>query len=114
MTMTSERIPDELLSAWVDGELDAVTREQVAAWLQQHPDDAARVQQWLSDREALRDRFALPAGEPVPPRLHAAALQVARTPRWAMAAAAAGLLVAGALAGGAGVWQWQQRQMASL
>jgi anti-sigma factor RsiW len=112
--MTPERINDEQLSAWVDGELDAAARAQVEAWLQQHPEDAARVQRWAADRDALRELFALRADEAVPPRLRAAVWQPARPHRWALAAAAAGLLVAGAVAGAGGMWQWQQGQMASL
>lgn len=114
MKMTAEHISEEQLSAWVDGELDAANRQQVEAWLKQSPEDAARAQRWAADRDALRDLFALPVDEPVPPRLRAAVWHRARLPRWAMAAAAAGLLVAGAVAGGGGVWQWQQRQLAGL
>ncbi len=114
MTMTTEQITNEQLSAWVDGELDAAARQQVETWLQDHPQDAERVQRWVADRDALRDAFALHANEPVPARLRATVWRPARTPRWAIAAAAAGLMVAGALAGGGGVWQWQQRQMAAL
>ena len=113
MTMNEQRITDEQLSAWVDGELDAATRQQVDVWLQQHPEDAMRVQRWAADRDALRARFALPAQEPVPARLSAVVWQGARAPRWAMAAAAAGLLLTGALAGGGGVWKWQQGQLAA-
>ncbi|WP_201495016.1 anti-sigma factor family protein [Rubrivivax sp. A210] len=111
---STERINDEELSAWVDGELDAGARQRVDAWLQTHPDDAARVRRWEADRDALRELFAAPVVDPVPPRLHNAVWRPARTPRWALAAAAAGLLVAGALAGGAGIWRWQQQEMASL
>jgi anti-sigma factor RsiW len=117
MTMTAERISDEQLSAWVDGELDAAGRRQVDAWLLLHPEDAARAQLWAADRDALRALYALRGDEPVPPRLRAAVWQpgaAAAMPRWAMAAAAAGLVVAGALAGGGTVWQWQQSQMAAL
>ena len=114
MTMTAEHITDEQLSAWVDGELDAGTRPRVEAWLHAHPQDAERVQRWVADRDALREAYALPRDERVPTRLRAAVWQPASMPRWAMAAAAAGLMVAGALLGAGGVWQWQQRQMAAL
>ena len=112
--MTAERISEEQLSAWVDGELDAGARQQVDTWLKQHPEDAVRVQRWAADRVALGALFALPADEPVPPSLRAAVWQAARTPRWALAAAAAGLLAVGAAVGGGGVWQWQQRQLAGM
>jgi len=49
--------PDEaLLSAWLDGELDAANRAQVDAWLRDHPEDAAQVRLWAADRDALRAR----------------------------------------------------------
>lgn len=114
--MSNERISDEQLSAWLDGELPATAAAQVEAWLAEHPEDAARVQRWAADRDALRSIFGPVAAEPVPAALQAAARR--RTwpelPRWAMAAAAAGLLLAGGLAGGGLVWQQQQREMRQL
>ena len=107
-------ITDEQLSAWVDGELDATEREQVQAWLHSHPDDMARVQAWAADREALGRLFGSVLHEPAPDALKATVWRRdSRTPpRWAMAAAAAGLVVSGALAGGGAVWQWQQQRHA--
>lgn len=105
---------DERLSAWLDGELDAAAAAEVQAWLQQHPDEAARVRQWSDDREALRTHFAQVLKEPVPGRLSAVAWQPVAWPRWAQAAAVTGLLATGALAGGGGVWHWQQAHQASL
>jgi anti-sigma factor RsiW len=107
--MSSRPIDDERLSAWLDGELDAVAAAEVQAWLAEHPEDAARVRQWDADRQDLRAHYAAVLEEPVPPRLRAAAWQRVGWPRWAQAAMAAGLLVTGALGGGGAVWQWQQR-----
>jgi anti-sigma factor RsiW len=114
MNVKIEQVTEEQLSAWVDGELDVAQQQQVAAWLPQHPEDAARVKRWEADRDALREMFALRSDDPVPPHLNAAVWRPVRTPRWAMAAGAAGLLLTGALAGAAGAWQWQQQQMAAL
>ncbi len=100
---------DETLSAWLDGELDAAGSARVQAWLDSHPEDAARVQQWAADRDALREHFGTTLHDSVPAHLQAAAWQRPTWPRWAQAAAAAGLVVAGALAGGGTVWQWQQQ-----
>jgi len=121
MTMDADRISDDMLSAWVDGELDAAARERVQAWLNSHPQDAARVREWAADRAALAAMFGPLLDEPAPEALLATVLgapaststntpAARRSPRWAMAAAAAGLLVTGAVLGGAGVWQWQQQQ----
>jgi anti-sigma factor RsiW len=110
-----ERPTDELLSAWLDGELagpeQQAQRAAVEAWLHEHPDDAARVRLWAADAEALRMRLALLLDEPVPDALRAVVLRRPVLPtRWALAASAAGLLLLGGLIGGTGVWQWQQRQ----
>ena len=109
-------ISDEQLSAWVDGELEAAERDQVQAWLQTHPDDMARVQAWAADREVLGQMFGTVLHEPAPEALTATVWRRAsRTaPRWAMAAAAAGLVVGGALLGGGVVWQWQQQRQLEL
>ncbi len=112
--MTNERISDQTLSAWVDGELDADERERVAAWLQSHPEDAARAAAWVADRGALRGLFGPVADEAVPEPLHRLAWRRSGWPRWALVASAAGLLVLGGLLGGALVWQQQQRAMAQL
>jgi RNA polymerase sigma factor (sigma-70 family) len=58
VNMDQHRISDERLSAWLDGELDAAAAAEVQAWLQAHPEGAARVRQWAADRDALRTHFA--------------------------------------------------------
>ena len=117
MSMDSDRINDELLSAWVDGELDATERGRVQAWLQDHPLDMARVQTWAADRAALAELFSAALHEPAPEALRAIVWRreaAARLPRWALAASAAGLLLSGALLGGGSVWHWQQQRQAEL
>ena len=116
---TTEPPRDELLSAWLDGELGSPERQAekaaVEAWLHEHPEDAARVRLWAADAEALRARLAPLLDEPVPESLRNTVLRrpfVA--PRWAMAAAAAGLLLAGGLIGGGAVYQWQQQRSQAL
>lgn len=96
---------DALLGAWLDDELDADTRALVDAWLQAHPEDAARVQAWAADREALRRHFAPAADEPPPEALQRSVWRGAPPARpWARAAVAAGLVVGGALLGGSAAW----------
>lgn len=107
--MNTQPITDEQLSAFVDGELEAREREAVEAWLHSHPEDRARVQAWQADRLALASLFNPVLNEPAPAALRALVWRRPGPPRWAMAAAAAGLLLAGGVLGGAGVWQWQGR-----
>ena len=114
--MGANTITDEMLSAWLDGELGAADRERVELWLQHNPQDMARVQAWAADRAGLASLHGRVLDEPVPEKLRAAVWSrksIDTTPRWAYAAAAAGLLVTGALLGGGSVWQWQKRQFAS-
>lgn len=96
---------DAVLGAWLDDELDPAARAEVDAWLQAHPDDAARVQAWAADRDALRRHFAPVAEEPVPDTLARTVWRGADAGwPWARAAVAAGLVVAGALLGGSAAW----------
>lgn len=110
---------DELLSAWLDGELDAAQRAQVDAWLQEYPEDAARVRLWAADREAIAARFESVLAEPVPPRLEQivwtrAIHRVGSDARASMAVAAAVLsFIVGASLGAAGAWRWADRQDAA-
>jgi anti-sigma factor RsiW len=108
--MNTPQITEELLSAYVDGELEATDLEHVQAWLSSHPEDQARVQAWQADREALGALFGPVLSETPPDALRATVWRRSNPPRWAMAAAAAGLLLTGALLGGAGSWQWQQQR----
>jgi anti-sigma factor RsiW len=114
MNMKSERITDEELSAWVDGELPESEHARIEAWLAEHPEDCQRTRKWMADRDGLRTLFDPVAAEPVPARLRAAVWRRRQWPRWAVAASAAGLLLAGAALGGGAVWRWQQDQMAQL
>lgn len=92
---------DELLGAWLDGELDAAARAQVQAWLQGHPEEAARVRLWAADRDALRLQLDAGLAEPLPEAWRQTVLGGVPRPSpaaapWVAAAAAALLLTAGA------------------
>ena len=105
---------DTDLSAWLDGELDAERRGRVDAWLREQPEVAARARLWAADRDALRARLDPVLGEPVPPALIHTVWQHRAYPRWAQAAVAAGLVVAGALIGAGSMWQWQGQRTAGV
>ena len=115
--MDRETIADELLSAWVDGELDGQPeqRERVEAWLREHPQDAARVRQWAADRDALRERLAGELDAPLPPQLRALVLgpRPASARLWLRAAMAAGLLLTGGVIGALIGRQWPMAEPAA-
>jgi anti-sigma factor RsiW len=69
MNSPAQRPDDQLLSAWLDGEVEGADCARVQAWLQEHPDDAALVRLWAADRDALRARFSSTLDEPIPDRL---------------------------------------------
>jgi anti-sigma factor RsiW len=106
-----ELIDDAMLSAWLDGELDErpADKARVEAWLREHPPDAQRVRLWAADRDALRARLAPAADAPVPERWRALVMAAPAPRRWALAAAAAGLLLAGGVIGALLAAQWQER-----
>ncbi len=107
--MKPDRIDDSQLSAWLDDELDVDARADVDAWLREHPEDAARVRLWAADRDALRARLGPVAEEPLPSDLQRLVLKHSKhTPRWALAASAAALLLAGGALGAGAMWQWQR------
>ena len=104
---------DTELSAWLDGELEPERRATLDAALREQPELAARARLWVADREALRARLDPVLGEPLPPRLLQTVWHHRARPPWARAAMAAGLLVAGALAGAGSMWQWQEQRVSS-
>src|SRR5689334_14782329 len=94
-------VTEEELHAYVDGELAADRSAAVEAWLDAHPEDAARIAAWRTQAEAIRARYASVANEPVPPRFDLATL-ARKDRRWSRAAAAA--VLAALIIGGASGW----------
>jgi anti-sigma factor RsiW len=94
-------IDDDVLNAYVDGRLDAETQARVASWLEENPEQAARIADWQAADEALRTAYEPVAQEPVPGRLAAFAVPVAAAGRnwWRQAAAAVLLLALGGIGG---------------
>lgn len=118
------RPDDELLSAWLDHELDETTMQRVQVWLRQHPEDAARVRLWAADRDALRSRLDAELDQPLPPawreRVFAepggglASAMSGGGPGAVWWASAAAVALATGLAGGAGGWWWARHDAAGV
>jgi anti-sigma factor RsiW len=92
-------IGEDDLHALVDGQIDSTRLPAVERYLAERPDEAARVQAFMGQRDALRAALAFKADEPIPARLRVANLRAGRrravVARWRMAAAAAVLLMVG-------------------
>lgn len=98
-------VSEDELHAYVDGELPADRREAVAAWLAEHPEQAALVAAWRAQAEGIRGRFDSVADEPVPERLKLdKLLRSTRTIRRSWTAVAAAAALAAFLVGGATGW----------
>jgi anti-sigma factor RsiW len=101
--MSERPISEDDLHAFVDRSLDPDREEVVRCYLDAHPDAAARVSDYASQREALRQALAPIAEEPIPSRLNLDRLLAERrkpqSRSWPIAAACAFLAV-----GSAGGW----------
>jgi anti-sigma factor RsiW len=86
-------IDDDMLHAFVDGQLDAQDAERVTQWLAERPADMARVVAWQAQRAQLRALHADVLDEPVPGALRN--MLRPRAPRWPYALAASVVLAAG-------------------
>ena len=98
-------ILEDDLQAYVDGALEAERMAEVAAYLKDHPETAARIEAYAGDRARLREGLSPVAEEPVPPELNLARLIEERKTRadrlgsWRAAAAAALFLLVGGASG---------------
>lgn len=118
-------IGEDDLQAYVDGRLSPGRVGRVEAYLAENPDAAVRAAADLDQREALRERLAFRAREPIPARLRIAHIVEAKRRRpilrpVAVAAAMAWLAVGLALGAAGGAWwagdrapQAQQAQVAA-
>ena len=95
--MSTEPISETDLHAWLDGELTEARRAELDAYLADHPEDAARLEAYRRNDSKLAARFDAVLDEPLPPRF--ARGRGARRRKVFAAAAAAGWLALGGLAG---------------
>lgn len=63
------RVDDELLHAYVDGEVSQAQRERVEAYLTEHPAALSRVRIYLRHEAALKLLYDSVMDEPIPERL---------------------------------------------
>jgi anti-sigma factor RsiW len=95
--MTAGPVTQEMLHAYVDGQLGHDEREAVEEWLAEHPEQAAEVANWQRQNEALSALFAPVAKEPIPARLGPQLIAARRSPAptsWSQLAAAAVVVLA--------------------
>ncbi|MHA3904590.1 anti-sigma factor family protein [Castellaniella sp. WN] len=93
--MSMNRPDETTLHAWMDGELAPERAAEVAQWLSEHPDEAARVAALQAQCASLRALQAQVLDEPVPPRLRHALRRPPLQWRWPHALAAGVMLSLG-------------------
>ncbi|NEX60182.1 anti-sigma factor family protein [Noviherbaspirillum galbum] len=101
--MTQLPVTEADLHAYVDGLLPESRRDEIEAYLAARPEEAARLQAYRNQNDALRKLFNPVLSEPVPARLNA----VPHRRSWMLQQLAAGLAIA-FLGGGAG-WMLHER-----
>lgn len=109
--MTAGRPDETMLHAWVDGELAPASASEVAQWLAENPDEAARMAAIQAQRAGLQALHAQLLDEPVPPQLRRA---LRRPLQWHWPhALAAGLMLGVGLGIGYGLGGKEHADMAT-
>lgn len=90
-------IGEQELHAYADGRLDAARRDEVEAWLNDHPEMRQAVAAWRIQNELAHRAFDSVLDEPVPARLIEAARPAPRLPARRLAAAVAWLALGGVI-----------------
>lgn len=99
----TDPVREDDLHAYVDGALPEARRLEVEAWLAAHPEDAARVQAWAGQNQALHAAFDGVLNEPLPIDLvRATRRRPARAP-WRALVAALALAASGLIGYGVGL-----------
>lgn len=83
-----QAITDDDLQAYADAQLDAARRPQVEAYLAEHPDARARVQQIRDQAQALHRLYDGVLNEPLPPRLRSRLAPAPKAAFWPQGLAA--------------------------
>lgn len=104
MTTRDSPVTEDELHAYVDGELPAHRVEAVAAWLAAHPAEAATVDAWRAQADAIRAHYGTVATEPVPQRLKLDEIMRQNGPRRSLAMLGAAAAIAAFMVGGAAGW----------
>jgi anti-sigma factor RsiW len=99
----TDPVREDDLHAYVDGALPEARRLDVEAWLAAHPEDAARVQTWAGQNQALHAAFDGVLNEPLPIDLVCAARRRPVRAPWRAMAAALALAVSGLIGYGIGL-----------
>lgn len=98
-------VTEDELHAYVDGELPPDRMNAVAAWLADHPEQAALVASWRLQADSIRAHFGAAVDEPVPQRLKIdQMLSQDRAAGRSWAAMAAAAAIAAFVVGGAAGW----------
>lgn len=99
--MSTQRIPETDLHAWLDGQLPVEDQAEVAAYLAGHPEEQARLDAYRQHKQQIQTLFDPVIHEPVPEHLRrrpapdvvATPVSRAARPRWFLQLAA-GLAIA--------------------
>lgn len=100
VTVVPGPVDEAELHAWADRRLGEERRAAVAAWLEAHPEDRRRVNEWQRQNELIERLWGSVAQEPIPARLSIGRLLRGSWRSRAMATAAALTLLAAGAAGG--------------
>ena len=108
---------DDVLNAWLDGELAPAQHAEVESWLAANPQDAERIALWAADRDRLRERLDPVLDEPVPQALAQVvwrkAPSVMPATNWQRWAAAIAVFLLGSAVGAGLVWRLQAGEAAT-
>lgn len=104
MEQTPDPVGEDDLQALVDGQIGVERRAVIEAYIARHPEAAARVQDYVAQRQMLREALQPKFDEPIPVRLRVDTLIADRARRWSRLGALAASLAFAVMSGGAAGW----------